>query len=190
MTDERPILLGEAPSRGGDRYHMFPLSGRPARVLCTLAGIPPQPEGSTYGRWTWALYEQFECRNLFGRYAQAAPWSVPRARDRAAEIRPDLHGRRVVLLGRRVQAAFELDCDFHEWQLVVTAENVASSGERSFDFDVPHAYAVVAIPHPSGLNRALNDPVERDRCRTTLRCALDPPERVDCSVVVDVPLRP
>lgn len=157
---KKPLLLGEAPSRGGDRYHFFPLSGPPARTLCTLAGISPEPEGSTYGRWTWALYERFECRNLFERYAQAEPWSVPRAREQACELEADLRSRVVVCLGRRVQAAIlaavdaDRDAAFHEW------------------LTTPDATSLVSIPHPSGLNRALNDPAERERCGETLRSAL------------------
>lgn len=148
---------------------MVPLSGRVARTLCQLAGIPPQEDGSTYGRWTWALYDEFECWNLFSRYAQAETWSVPKARDRAREIERDLHGRVVVCLGRRVQAAVydALDIDryeagfFHSW--------VTRTSERAR----PEAVVrVAAIPHPSGLNRALNDPDERERCGRVLREAL------------------
>lgn len=156
-----PILLGEAPSRGGDRFRMLPLSGRPAMVLCRLAGIPPDADGSTWGRWTWALYDRFECRNLFYSYADATPWRVPAARGKAVEVASELAGRVVVCLGRRVHAAV---CDalelgpplgFHEW------------------ISATDATGVVAIPHPSGLNRLLNEEAERDRCGATLRLALE-----------------
>lgn len=165
-TNERglPVLIGEAPSKGGDRYHMFPLSGPPARVLCTAAGIPPQEEGSTYGRWTWALYERFECRNLIERYADAAPWSAPRARAAAVALADDLldHGRVVVCLGRRVHAAMCSGLDLgpprdpHEWVTVA-----------------PSGASFVAVPHPSGLNRVLNDPGEREALGATLRRAAE-----------------
>lgn len=91
----RPILLGEAPSQRGDAYHHFPLSGPPARVLCQLAGIPPQPAGSTYGRWTWALYERFDCRNLIERYADATPWPTATARERARQLLAELEAENV-----------------------------------------------------------------------------------------------
>lgn len=169
MTDRRPVLIGEAPSKGGDRYHGFPLSGPPARVLCTLAGIPHEPEGSTYGKWTWALYDRFECVNLFRRYADATPWSVPSARARAEEMIPDLKGRVVVALGRRVQTAISSVLPLPE---TFGFHAVLHRPERDVFF--------VAIPHPSGLNRALNDPAERERCGESLRLALaiaagDPP---------------
>jgi hypothetical protein len=109
----QPILLGEAPSRAGDQFHAFPLSGRPAKVLCELAGIPPQPEGTRYGRWTWALYEHFDCRNLIERYADATPWPTVAARGLAVELLDDLKAEHVtvkpapviVCLGRKVQTA-------------------------------------------------------------------------------------
>jgi hypothetical protein len=41
----KPLLIGEAPSRSGDRYWMFQLSGAVAQTLCELAGIPPHPSG-------------------------------------------------------------------------------------------------------------------------------------------------
>jgi hypothetical protein len=177
----KPLLLGESPSKSGDRYHMFPLSGRVAKTLCELAGIPPQEDGSTYGRWTWALYEHFECANLFARYAHAIPWQGDLAtvnfarliwdarfdvdRDATERERP----RTVVCLGRKVQAA-ALDWfdghlalggdDFYDWNI----------GERRTDRGLVD---LVAIPHPSGLNRLLNDPAERERCGLTLREAME-----------------
>lgn len=232
MTDDdrpRPILLGEAPSKAGDRYHHFPLSGRPARVLCELAGIPPQAEGSTYGRWTWALYDHFECSNVFDRYAQATPWSVPAARERAVELLNELRLRSVdpegeplavpapvlVCLGRKVQAAVfgALDGDarpvkarpggwggcfgdfgvwaspWHIYTPVVRQVCKHCHEARRFQPDQctvgvhGHVYEdrreerwaphVVTIPHPSGLNRLLNDEAQRARCGEVLRRALE-----------------
>lgn len=162
------MLLGEAPSRGGDRYHMFPLSGPPARVLCQMAGIPPEPEGSTYGRWTWALYERFECRNVFARYADATPWSAPRAREAVGSFRRDLYRRVVVTLGRRVDAALCGALGVPPADEFYEVRRVSSTRAE------PDSYlTVVSMPHPSGLNRLLNDPAERERCGETLRRALE-----------------
>jgi hypothetical protein len=235
----RPILLGEAPSRAGDRYHAFPLSGRPARVLCELAGIPPQEEGSTYGRWTWALYERFECRNLFERYADATPWSAPRAREAArvalaaaqagaavtaavdlATVDPAAALATtptvIVCLGRRVQAAVfgALDGDIARplrtrpgaWNTGVfgdfgvwaspwsihtpvvrptcrhcgeqrafrEAQCLVGVGGHEYEDRREQRWApwVVTIPHPSGLNRLLNDEATRARCGAVLTRAL------------------
>jgi hypothetical protein len=237
----QPILLGEAPSKGGDRFHEFPLSGRPAKVLCDLAGIPPQPEGTQYGKWTWALYERFDCRNLIARYADATPWRAATARDRATAILADLERCPldsdwcdgaicvdrgvycpkktppvIVCLGRKVQAAVfaALDgdirkpiavpgmwggglfgnfgvwaapwqihtpvvrqvcrhCDepraFHESQCLVGVHGHEYEDRREARW-APH---VVTIPHPSGLNRLLNDEATRGQCGEVLRRALE-----------------
>jgi hypothetical protein len=156
-----PALVGEAPSRTGDRYHAFPLSGRVAEALCRMACIPPRAEGTRYGRWTWALYERFLCGNLFERYHEAYPWSAPSAREAWSRMRaeaPDLLV--VVALGRRVQAALDLPSDlpYHRW--------VDQGG-----------LMVATVPHPSGLNRILNDRGEREICGETLREAMRLAER-------------
>ena len=149
-TDRLPVLVGEAPSKSGDRYHMVPLSGAVAERLCGLAGIDPLVGESRYGRWTWALYERFECVNLFERYAEATPWSAPAARERAIVVHGEhAPGAIFVLLGRKVSAAFGHDADFYEW-----------------------VGGTVSIPHPSGLNRLLNDPEQRERCGDALRHAM------------------
>lgn len=158
MTDRTlPLLLGEAPSKHGDRYHRFPLSGRPARVLCMLASIPPVEGGTRYGQWTWALYDHFECRNVFERYADATPWSKPRAEERVKSIYDELGGPRVIVAcGRRVQAALGIppEYDYYEWT------------------DEDDLGRCVVIPHPSGLNRLLNDDAHRASVGVTLRDAI------------------
>jgi uracil-DNA glycosylase len=155
-----PVLIGEAPVRGRDEHRAWPLHGRSAQVLCGLAGIDahddePRPAWA----WTWALYDHFECRNLFRAHGEAEPWRVRAARERALSLALDLRGAVVVCLGRRVHdavcSALGLGAPaFHEW-----VED--ASGRR-----------VAGIPHPSGLNRLLNEPAERERCGETLRAAM------------------
>jgi hypothetical protein len=130
---------------------MFPLSGAPARVLCQLAGIPPQEGGSTGGRWTWALYDHFDAENLFRRYADATPWSLPKARNRARLCDTNEVN---VLLGVKVIKAFDLDVVYFEWT------------------ELPAGQLVVGIPHPSGLNRKLNNEQTRTLMGATLRDAM------------------
>lgn len=170
MTDRQlPILIGEAPSKSGDRYHMVPLSGRVAETLCKLAGIPPLAGESRYGQWTWALYDHFDCENLIERYPGAqgkgASFPIEVARPLAVEMIPDLKDRVVVVLGSRLKSLFTLANDFYVWH-----ENVVT-----FDRHGKVASArcqAVGIPHPSGLNRMLNDEAERDRCGEVLREAM------------------
>lgn len=153
----RPLLLGEAPNRPDSLGEVFPLSGVVAERLCKLAGIPPLEGESRYGQWTWALYEAFQCRNLYERHGEAYPWSKPAAADRASQI-ADQFPPVVVLLGRRVAAAFDFeDLAWGEW-----ARTAQGSG--------------VVLPHPSGRNllyrdeefralagRVLNEAIERAR---------------------------
>lgn len=158
-----PLLVGESPSRSGDRFWRLPLSGAPARVLCQCAGWEADGPAAQLGSWTWALYSRFETVNTIERYADASPWSAPRARERGEAIwvaavrerRPS-----VVLLGRRVAAAFGLvDVDFFAWR--------GGGGVA-----MPR---VVVLPHPSGRNLLLNEPRTRERIGRALREAVDGP---------------
>jgi hypothetical protein len=155
----KPLLLGEAPSRTGDKFHMFPLSGAVAEKILTLSDIPPQEEGTRYGKWTWALYDLFDCKNVFTRYYQATPWVKPLARMLAAERTMD--SLVIVCLGRKVQDAVLGGADegFHVWS------------ERAVSQEYP-LQQVVTVPHPSGLNRVLNDPIQRALFGGTIREAL------------------
>jgi hypothetical protein len=85
--DRRPFVVGEGPSRTGDRYYRFPLSGAPARTLCTCAGWEPDGPRAQIASWTWALYAKVRTRNVFRRYAESVPWSKREARVRARAAR-------------------------------------------------------------------------------------------------------
>jgi len=162
-----PLLLGEAPSKSGDRYWMFPLSGAVAETLCRVAEIPPQPGGTRYGQWTWALYDHFECENLIerwpGRQGRGSAFPIEVARPLAVALLSRIEGRVVVVLGSRLASLFTLATkSWHEKAVVVDDHGV-----------VHHARCeIAAIPHPSGLNRVLNDPAERERSGAVLREAM------------------
>lgn len=166
--DELPILLGEAPSKSGDRYHMFPLSGAVAQTLCTLAGIPPQEEGSRYGRWTWALYEHFDCGNLIERWpgAQGSGSAFPLdvARPLAIKTLEQFQQRVVVVLGSRLAGLFSVN--FYEWSDHAVVTRPHPGGLLRCECQI------IAIPHPSGLNRTLNDPSQRQRAGDALKEAM------------------
>jgi uracil-DNA glycosylase len=171
-----PVLMGEAPSKSGDRYHMFPLSGRVAETLCAMAGIPPMAGESRYGQWTWALYDRFECMNLIERWpgAQGSGSAFPMEAARAALVErlPEIEGRVVVLLGARLPKLLmpkDTTETFYRWE-VATSEARASDGEVVY---VAKPTTMCAIPHPSGLNRMYNAVVERERAGAILRQAMD-----------------
>lgn len=162
------LLVGESPSRTGDAYHHFPLSGAVAQTLCTLAGIPPKEGESRYGQWTWALYAKFDCVNTLARYPKTGGWPREKAaRSMAGLIEP--WREVVVLLGRRAQTAYDdarepaapllLGRELFEW----ITDEASPTGRRE----------VVCLPHPSSLNRQLNDVVVRRHMSETLREAME-----------------
>lgn len=160
----RPLLVGEMPSRSGDRYWEFPMSGAVAKTLCQIACIPPQDEGSRYGVWTWALYDHFECVNAIERHQE---WEVRRAANTLIEEVKAEH-EVVVLLGRRAQDAYVLA---HE----PAQSDVAELGFYQWivDLNSPTARREVAvIPHPSSRNRTYNDSLERMRAGVVLKQAI------------------
>jgi hypothetical protein len=169
MTREQPLLLGEAPSRTGDRYYRFPLSGSPAKLVCDLLSIR-YSRAQYDGPW-WQVREHFEVANLIERYpgpqGRGAAFPIGPAREAWAELWPTLSGRVVVLLGARLPGvagvwADEGESVFHQWWQVWSSSGVT----------LPEAATIVAIPHPSGLNRMYNDPAEREKTAATLRQAI------------------
>lgn len=150
----QPWIVGESPSRSGDRYWQWPLSGAPAKVLCQCAGFEADGDPREIASWTWALYERFATINLFQRHADAVPWSAPKARDRAEEILDSMaaaNARRCVLLGRRVGSAFGVVSDYFEWT------------------ELRDGAAGVVVPHPSGRNLMLNETPVRMAIGVALR---------------------
>lgn len=111
--------------------------------------------GTRHGQWTWALYEAFQCRNLYRRHGEAYPWAVRDARERLRAIAPAFPPV-VVLLGRRVAAAAWIDPTF-AWGTWLGRDG----------------YSVAALPHPSGRNLLYNDAETRDLAGRTLREAIE-----------------
>lgn len=91
-----------------------------------------------------ALRTVFEPINLC-----ATAWDEAEARGTADRLRHPVR----VLLGRRVAGACGHRGDWYEW--------VATQGTWT-----------VSLPHPSGLNRLLNDPTHRRRCGEEMRRAI------------------
>lgn len=137
----RPLLLGEAPSRAGDRFYMVPLSGNPAVRICRIMGWDTGGEAAY-----WTLVEHFETLNTIRRFADAEPWSAVRARERwnthlRERRRSDRSDLVVVCLGRRAAAAVGIGAwEVGDW------------------VKVPGGVEAVAAPHTSGRSRLWNDP--------------------------------
>ncbi|HEX7088698.1 MAG TPA: uracil-DNA glycosylase family protein [Longimicrobiales bacterium] len=150
-----PLLLGEAPSERGDRYHAFPLSGAPAEFICKL--MEWETEGPAY----WTLIEHFETLNAIERYRDAYPWSKPRAQERWTRwllTRPEEEQRLpliVVCLGQRAAGAVGLrdDKPYGEWLEAGLLQ-------------------AVCVPHPSGRNRFWNTSGARESMRSWLEEAI------------------
>lgn len=162
----KPLLVGESPSRSGDKYHAFPLSGAVAQTMCQMAGIPPEPDGTRYGKWTWALYEHFDTINAIERFPRHG-FLIAEA---AARLREEIESERevVVLLGRKVQHAYA--------DMTAPAESLVEYVpffHWIVDQNSPTARRqVVVMPHPSALNRMYNFPAERRKAGKVLNEAI------------------
>ena len=167
----KPLLVGEMPSRTGDRYYMFPLSGVVAQTMCQMAGIAPQEGGSRYGQWTWALYDNFECVNAIRRHST---WDSDVAAARLREkITPEHEV--VVLLGRRPQTAYVkmyepassqiANLPYFTWRV----DLLSDSSRRE----------VAVIPHPSTRNRMLNHSDPRLKMGQILREAIEKAKQLE-----------
>ncbi len=139
-------IYGQAPSRTSNPYR--PLGARSGRKLAALAGISVDELG-----------ERAELRNLLAAYpgparAKGDRWLAADAALAAGfEISRWQHGDRIVLLGRKVAAAFRVRTKFLEefsWM-------IADDGERYLG----RVVECVVLPHPSGIVQFWNDPEKR-----------------------------
>lgn len=147
----KPVIIGEAPGPQGDPEK--PLEGQPAERLLTFMGFGTMLTRSAGPK----LREMFEVRNLIDRPmerpedAKGCEWPKKEAEEAAHRLAFLIEpAQPTVFLGKRVAAAFEFGGDYWEWQ-------------------VPPA---IVIPHPSGIVRLWNDPINRVRAGMTLWQAL------------------
>lgn len=139
------LLIGQAPGRAGDPS--VALDGRVGRRLAGLMGLTMEEYMGRVDRlnllpaWT-------------GRDGKGDAWDAERARENAEAILPSIRGRRAVLLGRNVAAAFGLKRV--EWMTWTDLGGVEAA----------------AIPHPSGIVLWWNDAENRRRASEFLRESL------------------
>lgn len=165
MSEKKlPLLIGESPSAAGDRYHAFPLSGNPAKFICSIAQIDVGPKPSI-GDYFWAMTEHFDTANSLERYPRKG-WDAELAAKTVADL--VVGYTVVVLMGRRAQQAYATSVDprlvgapFYEW-IDPSPRWTALTDRR----------AVVSIPHSSWLNQLYNDPSHLDRTRSVLKEAM------------------
>lgn len=147
----KPLIIGQAPSRRSDPSE--PLSGNSGRRLAGLCGI----DLATF-------LVRFDRINLIPAFPGAAEKGdrfvgAKEARALADALRPAIRGRRVVLLGFQVGAAFRFTGPAFAWERSLETEAVAMS------------------PHPSGISLWWNDRWNAERARrfwSTLARGLDP----------------
>jgi len=156
--DDRPVFIGQAPSRNGDPWK--PLTGMPGRRLASLAGMYPLE-----------FYVSTVRANLLPTYmgedGDGDAFPTINARVAAIESAAALDGRTVVFVGRRVAQAFGCRGDWFRWDRVFLPTPGFEQGIR---------YST--MPHPSGRNRYWNDEGNRKKAEAFLRELL----RVESSV--------
>ncbi len=135
--DDRPVFIGQAPSRHGDPTK--PLTGSPGRKLAALASMMPME-----------FYVSTVRTNVLLRYVGASgagdAFPMTDARSRAVEMVAKLADRVVVFVGRRVAEVFGCKRSWFDWE------------EGNFSVGDPMVRCRRAVmPHPSGRNRFWND---------------------------------
>lgn len=134
------ILVGQAPGSRGDPKQ--PLAGAAGRRLAALANIDLDQ-----------FLDRFERVNLLGPQLKAGKgdaFDVRAARDKADALRLKWRGRKAVLLGRGVAAAFRLVPDDYQWFKPL---------------EVPPGVEVAVMPHPSGISHWWNDSANVEAAR-------------------------
>lgn len=138
----RPLLVGESNPRGADaRFALWPApEGCSGWRLCRLLGLTSEDYLARFAR-----------ANLL---TGGGEWDARAAREEADRRLDDPAGHgELVLLGRRVQAAFRLSSSVEPVRRLTT-----NFGRAAGPFGAGRAWRVVVLPHPSGLCRSWNDP--------------------------------
>ncbi len=129
-----PLLIGQAPGPNTDpRLPLFPVPSTSAGGrLASFAGM-------TRGEYLMSLERINLLQNFPGKTGRDDKFPMKDAKIAARAIRPLLDDRVVILVGRNVANAFELDIEFHQFV-------------PGFDF----CRELAVVPHPSGRNHWYN----------------------------------
>lgn len=176
-------FIGQAPSRDTDGK--LPFSGRSGKKLAALMGMSHEEFGRRFVFMN--VLDYFPGKNGKGD-------AFPMAEAKAKASQMDLSGYElVILVGKRVAEAFEIR-NVPMFRLLEVRQSVGLLGAgRQFravfrDVDKPHDAITVlgetdkrhsflleevfkgaVIPHPSGVNRWWNDPLNENEAREFLR---------------------
>lgn len=134
------LIVGESNPYGADpHFALYPAPDGSAghRLAALVLGIPRAEYLRRFDR----------CNLLSG-----PRWSAPRARAAAASLLIERDNHRLVLLGRKVAAAFGVGVEQPTFSIVDLA-----GGKRA-----------AVIPHPSGLCRVWNEPGAFERARAVV----------------------
>lgn len=136
----KPLIIGEAPSK--NEHPPSPIAGRIGRRLAKCAGMNFE-----------AFLEHFDRVNLLEVRQDTAEhgfkFDMGQARHNAVQLIPRMMAAPyVLLLGRRVSAAFWLDAAYF----------TRIRFPRMVNGGVEEGAVVYIVPHPSGFNHWWNDP--------------------------------
>lgn len=135
-----PLLIGQAP--GPNTRPELPLFPVPST---SAGGRLAQIAGMDRGHYIQAFDRINLLQTFPGKHKRDDKFPLRLAKVAAAALRPLLHDRVVVLVGRNVASAFELELPFHDWA----------------DPGLGFCQKVAVIPHPSGRNKWYNLPENR-----------------------------
>lgn len=141
-------FVGQAPGPG-DQPGAEPLTGRSGARLAAMLGMTVDEFARRHARLN--VFEHYPGRSA----GKGDAFPAAAARRAAAAIAPSLAGRRVILLGRAVAAAFG------QPPTPVLAWRPDALGSRQ----------LAVVPHPSGVCRWWNDPDNLSAAAAFLRAA-------------------
>jgi uracil-DNA glycosylase len=146
LPSVRLVLVGQAPGPTSDpEVPLCPVTSTTGRRLRDLMQLSSEE---------YLLLERVNLLQCFpGKHARDDAFPRKLARVAAQAMRPLLRGRRVVLLGRKVAAAFGVELPFLMWSTWKDLE-------------------ISILPHPSGRSRWYNSPENQGKAGEFLLQAL------------------